>query len=158
MEGDGMNITPAQIKKIHTLVKLLELSDDNYRALLYRFNVESSKDFSKDEASAFIDELTSIYREQILRNSDIKPTGTQLKGRLTYFDRTKKASDKQIDYIAGLWLKLSDEKNYQSLMWFIKRITGKLYIHIESLNITETRKVINALKSWDNNSNKSTHR
>ena len=152
-------ITTEQIKKIHAIKNNIKLSDDNYRALLFRFDAESSKDLNRQKAAELIDYLEDIANEQYKRNKDKKPTGVQLKGRLTYFDRTKKVSDKQIEYIAGLWLKLSDLKTYSSLMWFIKRITGKLYIHIESLNYSESKKVLNALKTWENSKKTvSTHR
>ncbi len=144
-----MNITKVQIKKIHALVTSLKLSDDNYRALLFRFGAESSKELSKDEAIKFIDELSKFEKEQKLNNKNIKPTGVHLKGRLVYFNRKNKATDKQIDYIAGLWLKLSNRKDYQSLMWFIKRITKKLYIHIESITLQEASIVIVALEKWN---------
>ncbi len=144
-----MNITKVQIKKIHALVTSLKLSDDNYRALLFRFGAESSKELSKDEAIKFIDELSKFEKEQKLNNKNIKPTGVHLKGRLVYFNRRNKATDKQIDYIAGLWLKLSNRKDYQSLMWFIKRITKKLYIHIESITLQEASIVIVALEKWN---------
>lgn len=141
-------ITKAQIKKIHALVNSLRLDDDNYRALLFRFGAETSKELSKDEAIKFIEELTKIDKEQQLRNKDTKPTGVQLKGRLVYFNRKKKATDNQIDYIAGLWLKLSDNKDYKSLMWFIKRITLKLYMHIECISVQEASNIIVALEKW----------
>lgn len=153
------SITNEQIKKIHTIKSNIRLSDDNYRALLFRFGAESSKDLNRQKAAELIDELENIATEQYKRNGYIKPKGVQLKGRLTYFDRTKKASDKQINYIASLWLSVSDSKTYSSLMWFIRRITGKLYIHIESLNYSETKKVLNALKTWENSKKTtSTHR
>lgn len=141
-------ITKAQIKKIHALVNSLRLDDDNYRALLFRFGAETSKELSKDEAIKFIEELTKIDKEQQLRNKNTKPTGVQLKGRLVYFNRKKKATDNQIDYIAGLWFKLSENKDYKSLMWFIKRITLKLYMHIESISVQEASNIIVVLEKW----------
>lgn len=92
--------------------------------------------------------MTKIDKEQQLRNKDTKPTGVQIKGRLVYFNRKKKATDNQIDYIAGLWLKLSDNKDYKSLMWFIKRITLKLYMHIECISVQEASNIIIALEKW----------
>ena len=34
-------------------------------------------------------------------------------------------------------------------MWFIKRITKKLYIHIESITKSEASSIIVALENWN---------
>lgn len=144
-----MNITTSQIKKIHTLVNSLKLNDDIYRALLFKYGAESSKELSKNEAIKLIDELVQLQKEVKGKDAIKKPTGVQVKGRLIYFNRRNKVTDNQIDYIAGLWLKLSDRKDYKSLMWFIKRITKKLYIHIESITKNEASSIIVALENWN---------
>jgi hypothetical protein len=142
-------ITPAQITKIHTLKSKLFLSDDNYEALLLRFGVESSKELTRGQAAELIDTLLSQIKGSIKEDTKEANQLTQpYKKGSVYFNRTGKATDNQINYIASLWLNVSDKKTYQSLMWFVKRITGKLYIHIESLTQAETRKVINGLKNW----------
>lgn len=140
-----MNITTAQIKKIHTLVNSLKLTDDMYRALLYKYGAESSKELSKNEAIKLIDELVLMKKEVPTK----KITGVNEKGRLIYFNRRNKITDNQIDYIARLWFKLSDSKDYKSLMWFAKRITKKLYIHIESITRNEASGIIVALENWN---------
>lgn len=140
-------ITQPQIKKIHTLKSILGLSDDNYEALLSSLNVESSRELTRGAAAALIDILVSWEKGERLKPSQKKPK--MIRDNIPHFDRAGKATDKQLNYVVGLWLEVSDKKTYESLMWFIKRVTGTLYINIESLSIAETRKVIHSLKTWN---------
>lgn len=141
-----MEITKAQIKKIHTLKSLLNLEDSFYEALLFRYGVESSKELSKDKAISLIEVLTDIQKEQ--NNKNKNSTGLSLHRKI-YFNRRNKATDNQINYISKLWWTLSDKKDYKSLMWFIKKITSKLYIHIESLELQEASNTIVVLEKWN---------
>lgn len=141
-----MEITKAQIKKIHTLKSLLNLEDSFYEALLFRYGVESSKELSKDKAISLIEVLTDIQKEQ--NNKNKNSTGLSLHRKI-YFSRRNKATDNQINYISKLWWTLSDKKDYKSLMWFIKKITSKLYIHIESLELQEASNTIVVLEKWN---------
>ncbi len=141
-----MEITKAHIKKIHTLKSLLNLEDSFYEALLFRYGVESSKELSKDKAISLIEVLTDIQKEQ--KNKNTNSTGLS-SYRKIYFNRRNKATDNQINYISKLWWTLSDKKDYKSLMWFIKKITSKLYIHIESLELQEASNTIVVLEKWN---------
>jgi hypothetical protein len=141
-----VEITKAQIKKIHTLKSLLNLEDSFYEALLFRYGVESSKELSKDKAISLIEVLTDIQKEQ--NNKNKNSTGLSLHRKI-YFNRRNKATDNQINYISKLWWTLSDKKDYKSLMWFIKKITSKLYIHIESLELQEASNTIVVLEKWN---------
>ena len=141
-----MEITKAQIKKIHTLKSLLNLEDSFYEALLFRYGVESSKELSKDKAISLIEVLTDIQKEQ--NNKNKNSTGLSLHRKI-YFNRRNKATDNQINYISKLWWTLSDKKDYKILMWFIKKITSKLYIHIESLELQEASNTIVVLEKWN---------
>ena len=141
-----MEITKAQIKKIHTLKSLLNLEDSFYEALLFRYGVESSKELSKDKAISLIEVLTDIQKEQ--NNKNKNSTGLSLHRKI-YFNRRNKATDNQINYISKLWWTLSDKKDYKSLMWFIKKITSKLYIHIDSLELQEASNTIVVLEKWN---------
>lgn len=123
-------ITGNQIKAIHAIKNKLRMPDDHYRALLSRFGVESSTDLTKNEAKAVIDTLKKM---------DV-PTPTRDPIR---------SSDRQIDYIKGLWVELSDQKDYESLRMFAKKITGKLYLHIEMMSLDEAQKILVALKNWE---------
>lgn len=144
-----MTITIAQIKKIHALVNSLRLKEEYYKAILFRYGAETSKELSKSEAIKFINELMAMQKEQQLKSMNKGVTGVHSEGRLVYFNRKSKATDNQIEYIAGLWLNISENKDYRSLMWFIKRITKKLYIHIESITLQEASKIIVALEKWN---------
>lgn len=123
-------ITGNQIKAIHAIKNKLRMPDDHYRALLSRFGVESSTDLTKNEAKAVIDTLKKM---------DV-PTPTR---------DPMRATDNQINYMKGLWVDLSDQKDYDSLRNFVKRITGKLYLHIETMSLDEGQKVLTALKNWE---------
>ena len=79
-----MEITKAQIKKIHTLKSLLNLEDSFYEALLFRYGVESSKELSKDKAISLIEVLTDIQKEQ--NNKNKNSTGLSLHRKI-YFNR-----------------------------------------------------------------------
>jgi hypothetical protein len=51
--------TPAQIQKIHVLIKKLNIPDDVYREILSEYNVKSSIDLKFEHAKDFIDKLVS---------------------------------------------------------------------------------------------------
>ena len=157
-------ITKPQIKKIHTLVSILNMPDEHYRALLMRFNVESSIELNRSDAVDIIEILTSFVskisssptplytRDTIFIDEPLldKQIGTGVsKNRLVYFNRSGKATDNQLNYIAGLWLQLSDLQTYESLLFFIKKITGVLYMFIECLSIKEASGVIVVLEKWN---------
>jgi hypothetical protein len=60
-KGNGLlPVTPAQIRKIHTLRGLLHWDDETYRAVVARHGkgVESSKDLTRLEASRVIGTMT----------------------------------------------------------------------------------------------------
>jgi len=139
-----MTITAAQIKKIHTLVNLVRLDDDMYRALLFRFDVNSSTELTREKAGWVIETLQG-FLEEFEESTEI-PTSDINK---IYFERKGKITDAQIDYILGLWKKLSDEKTTLSLLYFIKKVIGKLYLYIEILKVQEASKVITVLEKWN---------
>jgi len=123
-------ITSAQIKAIHAIKNKLRMPDDHYRALLSRFGADSSTDLTRNEAKAVIDALKQIDKPVPKRDP-------------------MRASDAQLDYMKGLWVELSDQKDYDSLRLFVKRITKKLYLYIETMNHDEAQKVLVALKNWE---------
>ena len=141
-------ITKPQIKKIHTLKNLIGLSDDNYEALLHAHGVESSTELNRDGAAKLIENLLRLKNGQPLISQDKLPTGLAIK-RAVFFDRTYKATDNQIGYMMSLWKSIDDEGTYQELLWFIKKVTGELYIHIESLEVKEASNVIYVLEKWN---------
>ena len=139
-------ITKPQIKKIHTLINQMNMPDEHYRALLLRFDVESSTQFNRKEAADFIEVLLEMKGEIINSSSDKKVTGYYTKGRVYYLPRYDKVTDAQLDYIFGLWGLISPKDNYPGLMKLIKRITSKLYIHIEDLERKKASDVIYVLE------------
>lgn len=127
------DVTKAQIKAIHTLKSRLNLPQDHYEAMLIRYGVESSKFLTSREATLLIKELKNLERKQLkeaVKSEDCK------------------CSKSQLDWIADLWVKTSKDKDFEALRWFIKKITGKLYLYPETMTHKEANKVINALKEW----------
>ena len=53
-------VIPRQIKKIHTLKKMLGIDEDLYKEMLSDFGVNSSKNLSFDAANIFIEQLESV--------------------------------------------------------------------------------------------------
>lgn len=91
--------TPSQIKKIHALKSVLNLDDEDYRAMLSAYvNPEgdivwSSKDLSFDQAASLINTMEGII--------DRSPA---LRDRLY-------ASRKQLQLIAALWRRITRADN-----------------------------------------------
>lgn len=141
-------ITKPQIKKIHTLKSLIGLSDDNYEALLYAHDVESSTELNREGAAKLIADLLRLKKGEPLKGRSPEPTG-MANQRVVFFDRTQKATDNQIGYMMSLWTSLDDEGTYRELLWFIKKVTKTLYIHIESMSIKEASSVIYVLEKWN---------
>lgn len=49
--------TTSQIRKIHTLKNIIGIDDDLYREMLSKFDVESSKNLTFNEAANFVEIL-----------------------------------------------------------------------------------------------------
>ena len=124
------SITKAQIKAIHAIKNALEMPDEHYRALLMRFGAESSKELTRNDAKEVIDILQELNDSMPKRDPN-------------------RSSENQLNYIKGLWVELSDLKDYDSLRNFVKKITGKFYLHIEIMSLDEAQKVLVALKNWE---------
>lgn len=139
-------ITKPQIKKIHTLKNVLGLSDDNYDALLYAHGVKSSTELNREEAANLIEDLIRLENGESIVGQE--PTGLA-KQRVVFFDRKNKATDNQIHYMTSLWTRLDNEGTYIELLRFVKKVTGELYIHIESLSVKEASNVIYVLEKWN---------
>lgn len=83
-------ITKAQIKKIHTLVSTIGMIDEHYRALLLRFNVESSTELNRQDAAEFIETLIDFQKEIKRLKNEPQTTGIYTSGRVVYFSRREK--------------------------------------------------------------------
>lgn len=58
-------ISEGQIKKIHVIKAEIRMSEEDYRAMLKgRFNVESSKQLSFQQAKVMIETLTKLYKKE----------------------------------------------------------------------------------------------
>ena len=107
----------SQIRKIHTLKKVLCLDDDLYREMLMSFDVQSSKDLTYTEAIIFTEILeekaVALNRWQKLpkKYEDLKRSG-------------KMASQSQLRMIEGLWREIcyfdNDDFAKKSLRKFLK--------------------------------------
>ncbi|MBO6180642.1 regulatory protein GemA [bacterium] len=110
--------TNSQIKKIHTLKKVLGLDDDLYRELLDEYGVNSSKDLTYKDAIAFTENLES--KALALGLWEIKPKKYSELNR-----NNEMATDSQLRMIEGLWRELSyfdnDKFAKKSLRKFLNR-------------------------------------
>jgi hypothetical protein len=97
-------ISKGQIKKIHALKHALQLSDDDYRKLIYVnfYPATSSKDLLVKQAEVFIENLEGMAIE--------KGVWTKQVGKLTYEDlgyREGMASPGQLRKIEVMWKNVS---------------------------------------------------
>jgi len=97
-------ISKGQIKKIHALKHALQLSDDDYRKLIYVnfYPANSSKRLSFEQAETFIKNLESMAIE--------KGVWTPYKGQSAYEDlgyREGMASPAQLRKIEAMWKDIS---------------------------------------------------
>lgn len=128
-------ITQAQIKKIHALKNVLNIEEENYRALLLRFGVESSKELNMDEGKGIIDFLVSLQKQQFAKQP-------QLFGGDTTITR------KQFDTMTLLWAEVSETKDYDSLREFVRKPTHTWYLWLEGMDRSHAGLIISILKEW----------
>lgn len=150
-------ITAAQIKRIHTIVHILRISDDNYRAALdSRFNVTSCKDLTLMQAKSFIDELeklalnVQVERDQAERDTAYQKTEAERPKRFDNLDnRPGMATGAQLRKIEAMWADISFVPDHdargRALRRFIHRITG--VADMRFLDSQGATKVINALNA-----------
>ena len=144
LKYQNSSITKAQIKKIHTLASNIRLEDEYYRALLSRFNAESSTQLNRSAAAEVIEILIGFEKE--INQSQNRSIFND--GRTYHLNRTGKATNAQIDYIVGMWQSIAKTPDYKNLMHFIKRVTKTLYLHIEQIDVKEASSVIVVLEKW----------
>lgn len=150
-------ITAAQIKRIHTIIHILGVSDENYRAALEsRFGVTSCKDLTMLQAKSFLDELEklSIKTDQERNQTKLEEAGCQYNGNQPKkFDdldnRPDMASGAQLRKIEAMWQDISiipdDDARGRALRRFIQRITGCMGLRF--LTAEDAGKVINAMNA-----------
>lgn len=150
-------ITAAQIKRIHTIVHLLKISDENYRAALdSRFNVNTCKDLTLMQAKSFIDELEKLAlktqgeRDQAEREAAYQNAEAATPKRFDNLDnRPGMASGAQLRKIEAMWSDISIVPDHdargRALRRFIHRITG--VSDMRFLDSQGASKVINAMNA-----------
>lgn len=138
--------TNSQIKKIHTLKKVLGIDDDLYRELLCEYGVSSSKDLTYKDAITFTENLEN--------NAVAKGVWIKKPKKYAELKRDKEmATDSQIRMIEGLWRELSyfDDDTFakKSLRKFLSRthkVDDVMFITKEKAS-----KVINSIIAMKNN-------
>lgn len=147
-------ITSAQIKRIHTIIHILNISDDNYRAALdSRFNVTSCKNLTLHQAHTFIDELEKlalkIEQEQYEKQRKEARQQEEPERFSNLDNRPGMASAPQLRKIEAMWQDISiipePDARGRALRHFINRITG--VADMRFLDSEGAGKVINALNA-----------
>jgi hypothetical protein len=127
-------ITAAQIKRIHTQLHMLGVSDENYRAALEsRFGVTTCKDLTLTQAKSFIDELQALAHKKLQEDYSRKRAAARAEAEAAKpkrFDeldnRPGMASGAQLRKIEAMWADLSDVPDpaakARALRRFIMRI------------------------------------
>ncbi|ABK99992.1 regulatory protein GemA [Pelobacter propionicus] len=109
-------ITAAQIKRIHTQLHILGVSDENYRAALEsRFGVTTCKDLTLAQAKSFIDELQELAHKTDQERYSRERAAARARaeaGTPKRFDeldnRPGMASAAQLRKIEAMWTDISD--------------------------------------------------
>jgi hypothetical protein len=152
-------ISAAQIKRIHTIIHILGVSDDNYRAALdSRFGVTSCKDITLMEAKSFIDELDrlsfKVCREQHAKQQEAAKAKTEAERPKKFADldnRPGMASSAQLRLLEASWRDVSiipdADARGRALRKFIQRITG--VTDMRFLDCEMVSKVLCAIKAME---------
>lgn len=138
-------VTKAQIKKIHTLKKILGFDDEIYREMLSKFDVLSSKDLSLKDACSFID-ILEVQAIGINEWQKPKEKYDELS------DRAEMATPAQLRKIEAMWidfLKMSQDKEVVKgsiARKSLRKLLRRLY-HISDLRFLQRDKVSKVLKT-----------
>jgi len=150
-------ITAAQIKRIHTMIHILKVPEDNYRECLEsRFKVTTSKALTINQAMSFIDELEKLalkiqgdrYTAKMEKAAEAFE-GKQPKRFDGLENRPGMASGAQLRKIEALWSDISiipePEPRARALRRFITRIVK--VADMRFLDSQGASKIINALNA-----------
>jgi len=137
--------TKNQCARIHILRQELRLSEDDYRAALASFGVESSKELSFHDAELLIQRF-----EQALPTNHPQRYSTKYEHLGIRFHRVLRrhyATPKQLRMLEAMWMSSPQvtTKTVEALEHFAKRITGKE--KLEWLLIDDVQKVKKAIES-----------
>jgi len=154
-------ITAAQIKRIHTIVSILQISDGTYRAALEsRFNVASCKDLTLNQAQSFIRELdeAALQVQESAQRAELhkRMEESRQSWNLPYSDldnRPGMASGAQLRKIEVMWSEVSivpePEARSRALRRFVFRIAQ--VADMRFLDLEGAGKVITALEAMKRN-------
>lgn len=151
-------ITQAQIKRIHTILHILCVSDDNYRAALEsRFCVNTCKDLTLVQAKSFIDELEKLALKTDQERYQAQKETEQPPQRFSNLDnRPGMASGAQLRKIEAMWQDISiipdQDARGRALRQLIKRVAG--VADVRFLDNQGAGKVINALSAMQKQATK----
>lgn len=120
---------------IHIAKNKLKLSDDEYRDILSRFGVKSSKELDNMQ----FDALMNFFERLGFVSNYVKVKKPVNKHNPPF------ASDYQIAKIKAMWNEKSKTKTEKSLERFVFRITGK--INLTVLVHKDIMKIIKALEN-----------
>jgi hypothetical protein len=151
--------TRPQIAMIHTLKSKLGIDDDNYRAMLSGFGVESSKDLSTADAKAFIESLIAQIKgggKVHIRQVGTTASADQvLNGKARYAASNEVATYAQQAKIRHLWDTVSrvpESDRARALNNFLEK---RFQIsHLSWLPRERVGKVIHTLVAMQKQSNK----
>lgn len=150
-------ITAAQVKRIHTILHILGVSDENYRAgLESRFGVTTCKDLSVTEAKSFLDELEklAIETDRERYNAKMEEAARQFEEKQPKrFDnldnRAGMASAAQLRKIEAMWEEISiipeAAPRARALRRMVQKISG--VADMRFLDSQGAGKVINGLNA-----------
>ena len=141
------------IKKIHTIKSRLALPDDEYRAMLSSFGVESSTLLNESDALAFISKLESM----LICDKQSAPKALQSKRWDSLGLRENMATPSQIRHLEGLFVKVSRQTSLaQKQAAFLVFLKNRFGIErIQWLERSMVAKVKRALVAMESNEEES---
>jgi len=151
-------ITPAQIKRIHTIISVLKIDDDTYRAALgNRFNVTTCKDLSLNQAQLFLRELEGVAIKHHNQSPEQEKSEKPPERFSNLDNRPGMASAAQLRKIESMWQEISfipdqDARN-RALRRFVQRIAK--IADLRFLDLKGASKVINALNVMEKRNDES---
>jgi len=136
-------ITPAQIKRIHTVKNALGLTDMQYRLALEQYHVFSSKQLTEAQAGQFVSELENVA---VSRGKWVRPWRKyqHLGGRKDM------ATPKQLRMIEAMWADVSRAGTAADRAAALKKFLLRFEIAaIEDIRWYDVRKIVAALKAMN---------
>lgn len=146
-------ITKLQIKKIHTLIKALGISDELYREILEtNYQVDSCKGLEYKEAEYLINSLKEKAKDAGIWK-DFKEESKALS------HRENMATAKQIGKIEFLWKEVAYKKDKKSLKKSLRKFLERQFkiSDVIFLEKSMVSKVIRAIESIKQRKNSAQH-